>query len=111
VVIDDMDPQDVRSIVRGFVPGSAPRELFDLRALVVASADEVAVITMDGNDTDVLVVGEPPVAGILVMVRRGEVRVDSILAQGRDEMKPYLHEPGGSGMPMIMVPFKTVRRD
>jgi hypothetical protein len=111
VVIDDMDPQDVRAIVRGFVPASALDELFGRQPLEVVSAEEVAVITMDGNDTEVLVVGEPPVAGNLVMVRRGDVRVDTILWQGREEMRAYLHEPEGSGMPMLMVPIKTARRD
>ncbi len=111
VVIDDMDPFDVRSIVRGSVPRTVPAEMFRRRALEVANAEEVAVITMDGNDTDVLVVGEAPVMGNLVMARRGEVRVDHIVSQGRESMRPYLHEPGGSGMPMIMVPLKTVRRD
>ncbi len=111
VVIDDMDPFDSRSIVRGSVPKSVPKELLGRRALEVARVEEVAVITMDGNDTDVLVVGDPPVAGPLVMVKRGDVRVNQIVAQGRESNRPYLDDKAGGGMPMIMVPLKIVRRD
>ncbi len=110
VVIEDMDPLDSRYLIRGRVPMNLPAELWTGTPLEVTGADEVAVVSMDGNDTDALVVCEPPVAGPLLVVRRGQVRVDRIGTLGSDDPKPWLNDRG-SGMPMLMLNPKGLRRD
>jgi hypothetical protein len=108
IVIDDMDPLDASALVLGKVPDSVPTELRQRVALEVASGVEIGIITMDGDDTGNLIVGDPPVQGPLLLASPGEVKVHHIATGKRDEPLPYLHEPGG-GMPMIMVPFKSAR--
>ena len=109
VTIDDMDPFDGKFLVRGRVPSDVPADLLSAAPFEVADSEEVAVVTIDGGDVDLLVVCEPPVTGPLDMARRSEIRVDHIAPMGKEQRQPYL--AGGNGMPMIMVPYKTARRD
>lgn len=109
VVIDDMDPADAALLVLGRVPGHLPQDLLAQAPLEVADESEIAVITMEGDDTGMLVVGVPPITGLFEPALPGEVRVDHI-ATAQDGPRPYMHEQTG-GMPMIMMRQKTVRRD
>jgi hypothetical protein len=108
VQILDMDPLDSASLVVGRVPSGLPEELTAGRPLEVADDSEVVVISIDGQDVNHLVVGEPPVQGLLAVVEAGEVRVDRIARVPAGEPQPFLHEPGG-GTPMIMFPVTTAR--
>ena len=109
IVIDDMYPGDARLLVVGRVPADLLGDLLGRSPLEVADDAEISVITMEGDDTGMLVVGEPPIIGPLLLASPGEVRVDHILT-GQDRPRPYMHDQGG-GMPMLMIPQKTVRRD
>jgi hypothetical protein len=109
IVIEDMYPGDRRLLVVGRVPADLLGELLGRTPLEVADDAEIAVITMEGDDTGMLVVGEPPITGPLLLASPGEVRVDHILT-GQNHPRPYMHDEGG-GMPMLMIPQKTVRRD
>jgi hypothetical protein len=113
VVIDEMDPFDARVLVVGRVPGGLPAELHERGPFLVASDSEIAIISMDGDDTDLLVVGLPPIIGPLLMVQPGEVKDISIeTVKGEEQKQPYLHETrDGHGMPMIMVPIRSARKD
>src|SRR5213078_3097156 len=110
---DNMDPADARLLVVGRVPDGLADELWVMRPLAVSAAVEIGVETMSGDDTDLLVVGEPPVQGPLVMAEPGDVKEVSINGmRDKGKPKPSFLEPGGSGgMPMINVPLKTVRKD
>jgi len=113
VTIDDMDPLDERVLIVGRMPGNLPEELRQLLALEVAGSEEIAIITMNGEDTDKLVVGEPPVSGSLIMASSGEVKVHHIAPRKKNSPQPFLQESASGGMPMIVVPFRSesVRKD
>ena len=55
---------------------------------LVARADEIAIIGMEGGDTDSLVVGEPPVRGPLELATKDEIRVTNMQPDGADRMVP-----------------------
>lgn len=55
---------------------------------LVARADEIVILGMEGGDTDALVVGEPPVRGPLELATQEEIRVTNMQPDGGDRMVP-----------------------
>jgi hypothetical protein len=60
---------------------SAPVEPFP-----VASADEVEILRVEGSDTPALVVGQPPVSGLLLLAVPGEVEILQVNGEDTDSL-------------------------
>jgi hypothetical protein len=92
-------------------PGPAPGgPQPGLEPLEVVGADEVVIEEMDAADVPLLVVGEPPVSGPLVLAGQGEVVIDSLESFPVHDRKPYLHAPR-DGSPMLVAPLVFARGD
>ena len=74
-----------------------------VETLPVATADEIAILHVEGADTQTLVVGELPVQGVLELAAPGEVALTSVQPDIRDNMMPQLHI-GGAQRPLIWAP-------
>jgi hypothetical protein len=79
-----------------FSPGPARDET----PFPVASAREVVIMRVEGDDAGTLVVGELPIQGPLELVGRGEITLTSAQPAPRDNMVPDV-ELNGPGPPMI----------
>lgn len=66
----------------------------------VATSNEVVILHIEGADTGMIVVGELPVQGPLVLVGPGEVVFTSVKPAPPDNMIPEVHA-GGPGAPII----------
>jgi anti-sigma-K factor RskA len=82
--------------VLNFSPGPA----LDEAPFPVASAREIVILRVEGDDAGTLVVGELPLQGPLELVAVGEVTLTSAQPAPRDNMMPDL-ELNGPGPPMI----------
>jgi anti-sigma-K factor RskA len=78
--------------------------------LEVVDADEVVIEELDAADRPLLVVGQPPVTGPLVLAGEGEVVVDHMESFPVHDRKPYLHAPR-DGSPMLVAPMSFARGD
>ena len=66
----------------------------------VATASEVTILRVEGEDTQTLVVGELPLHGPLELAGPGEVALTSVQPDARDRMLPHVRI-GGAHRPMI----------
>lgn len=66
----------------------------------VASANEVVIMRVEGDDTNTLVVGELPLDGPMVLAAPGEITVTSAQPAQRDKMIPNM-DLNGPGPPII----------
>lgn len=66
----------------------------------VATAAEVEILRVEGNDTPTLVVGRLPLQGPLELAGPGEVVLTSVQPDDTDRMLPHVRT-GGSDRPMI----------
>jgi hypothetical protein len=69
----------------------------------VATAAEVTILRVEGNDTHTLVVGELPVQGPLELAGPGDVVLTSVQPDTRDQMMPQVRVDGPH-RPMIWAP-------
>ncbi len=76
-------------------PAPAPVEAYP-----VATADEVVILRVEGEDTQTLVVGELPLHGPMELAGPGEVALTSVQPDARDRMLPDVRI-GGAQRPMI----------
>jgi len=74
----------------------------DLAELPILSADDVELVSLEGNDTRLLVVGNPPVQEPLVLVATGDVTLDSIEPDDDGFVPQARMNPGSSAAPMII---------
>jgi anti-sigma factor RsiW len=79
-----------------------PRVTVAIEVLEVATADEVEIVRVGGADTGTLVIGEPPVQGMLPLVERGEFVVTR-LQPAHDNVLPEVRgaDPSSGANPMI----------
>jgi hypothetical protein len=73
----------------------------------VAAAWEIDIQGIQEADTDLLVVGRPPLTGPVVLASAGEVHLDSV-AKDTDGMMPPPMAPGPNS-PMLVVPVAAAR--
>ena len=66
----------------------------------VASASEIVIMRVEGDDANTLVVGELPLDGPLVLAAPGEITVTSAQPAQRDKMIPNM-DLNGPGPPII----------
>jgi hypothetical protein len=69
--------------------------------LIVASADDIEIISMDDGDREALIVGEPPVRETLELLKAGEVE-DVQFGDGMDGMNPQYFQGNGTA-PMLII--------
>jgi ferric-dicitrate binding protein FerR (iron transport regulator) len=74
----------------------------DIEELAILSAEDVDLISMEENDTRLLVVGNPPVQEPLVLVATGDVTLDSIEPDDDGFVPQARMNPGSSAAPMII---------
>lgn len=102
IVIEQMDPNDVSQLAVRLTD-----DLWTMRTFQVSAVTEIAVESMNGDDTDRLVIGEPPVMGRLVMAQPHEVQDLSVRMSDKRQPEPRLVQTGGvGGMPMLNVSLK-----
>jgi len=83
-------------------PHDPPRPVPEaVEPFLVATADEVEILSIKGADTETVLVGELPVSGPLVMADRGEVE----LARPQPEVRM------GDSPPMVWAPIEKDRSD
>jgi len=94
----------------GPIPGAPPQlegqNRDDLIALAgdlsIIDPNDVDLVSMEGNDYSLLVVGNPPVSEALVLVRAGDVAV------GKTDPDVKFHMPSDpDSSPMIVVPIRS----
>ena len=86
-------PQDT-----GFSPSPEP--------LPVASPEDVDILSVQGRDSHLLVVGEPPLREALIIAAIGDVRVDQVFPDVDGVLPQVLGESENpSGTPMIVAPL------
>jgi hypothetical protein len=73
----------------------------------VATEEEVEILSVQGDDTGTLVVGQLPVTGPLVLAQPGDVTLHSV-RPAADNMVPDV-QLQGTGAPMIWSPMGTDR--
>jgi hypothetical protein len=73
----------------------------------VATADEIAILHVEGDDTATLVVGQLPLNGPLELVEPQEFFLNSVEPDPTDDMVPSFKMDQGS--PMIWAPLKRER--
>ncbi len=78
--------------------------------LPVATAAEVTILRVEGDDTPTLVVGELPLQGPLELAGPGEVVLTSVQPDGRDRMLPHVRMDQGH-RPMIWARVDPDDRD
>jgi hypothetical protein len=81
-------------------PGTPPRPEV-AEPLEVASDADVHIVSMDGDDVDALVTGEPPLSGPLVLASPGEVTLTQV--KEGDAGTPPVRMEDGPTAPMIWV--------
>jgi hypothetical protein len=86
-----------------------PLTVEDAEIFPVATADEIAILHVDGADTQTLVVGELPLQGALELAGPGEVALTSVQPDLRDNMMPLVHI-GGAQRPLIWAPVEQEGR-
>lgn len=64
---------------------SRPTPAVDELVFPVASAHEIEILSVTGDDIGTLVVGEPPVDGPLVLLAPGEVSLTRVHSSGQDD--------------------------
>jgi hypothetical protein len=81
-------------------PRQAPDVPMEISALPIASDDEVAILSVRGQDTPSLVVGALPLQGMLVLVNPGEVSL--IRSTPEEERRPPDVRMIGQETPMVL---------
>ena len=84
--------------------GPAPAPFADVEVLPVATASEITILRVEGADTSTVVVGILPVHGPLLLAGPGDVVLNSVQPDARDQMVPHVRI-GGSERPMIWAPL------
>lgn len=99
-IVQQPVPVPQKQVIQPVVP-AAPLELLE-----VAVAEEVEILRVGGADTSTLVVGEPPVQGMMVIAQPGEVSVTRV-EPAHDNMMPEVRgaDPAGGINPMIWAPI------
>jgi len=80
----------------------------DMEAFPVATAAEVEILSVQGEDTATLVVGELPVQGSLVLLQADELTLTAV-EPARDNMVPEIRK--GISAPMIWAPLDVEREE
>jgi len=75
----------------------------EIEIFPVATADEIAILHVEGADTQTLVVGVLPVQGALELAGPGDVAFTSVQPDIRDNMMPHVRI-GGAERPLIWAP-------
>jgi hypothetical protein len=75
----------------------------DETALVMADANDIDIQSIQDADTELLVVGLPPLTGQLVLASAGEIQLEKV-AKDTDGMMPA-PMAGGPNVPMLCVPM------
>jgi anti-sigma factor RsiW len=83
-------------------PGPAQPDV-DSEPFIVATAEEVEILSVAGADTQTLVVGQLPVGGPLELLQQGEVTVTSVAPAAHDNMVPQMRDRP----PMIWARLET----
>jgi hypothetical protein len=90
--------------VQSVVPASsAPSD--PIQPLMLVSADDIDIVSMDGDDDDALLVGEPPVTGPIVLASNGDIALAK--AEPGKEGIPGVKMKEGVTGPMVVVPLET----
>ncbi len=79
----------------------------DTEVFPVATAEEIAILHVEGDDTGTVVVGRMPVDGPLELAQPGDVLLNSVSPAPGDEMVPDVQWNQGS--PMIWAPVQRER--
>jgi hypothetical protein len=74
--------------------------------LVIASGEDVHIVSMNDADSSALIVGDPPVRGPLELLGPDEVKVNKVEPTD-DGHKGALWPSSGSGTPMIVMPLSA----
>ncbi len=77
----------------------------EIEPLSVVSRDDVEILSMDGDDDDTLVVGEPPVRGPIVLAANGDISLEVIRADPAG--LPGVQMKEGATGPMLVVPIEA----
>lgn len=85
-------------------PGRTGEVAEDDEVFPVATASEVAILTVEGPDAATLVVGELPLQGPLELAGPGDVTLTSVEPDARDNMIPQFVS---TGRPMIWARLET----
>lgn len=101
VTIDAMNPEDASAIVTGQMPEGT---IHDLTELVIATADEIEINSIDDYDMNSLVVGTPPIEGPLVLASEQDVNLDHVEPYD-DGMMSNVYV-SNEGTPMMIVARK-----
>ncbi|MBY0523300.1 MAG: hypothetical protein K2R98_07870 [Gemmataceae bacterium] len=86
-----------------------PQPVVAIKTLPVASDEDVEIVSVDAADIQFLVVGEPPMRGLVVLAAPGDVVLDSIEPDPTDGMMPKtmgMDMNNGNG-PMIVAPLSV----
>jgi anti-sigma factor RsiW len=87
-------------------PGEPPRaEAWE--PLVLASPGDVEIMSVAAEDTDAVLVGDPPLKEALVLASSGDVTVQSV-APDVDGVIPDMSGMTGQASPMIVAPLPAV---
>ena len=81
-------------------PSAAPGE--PAEPLVLASHDDIEIISMNGGDTDALIVGHPPLREPLVLASAEDISVDRVEPDSSSGMMPSVRWWAGIDAPMIV---------
>jgi hypothetical protein len=83
------------------------KEVADTEDFPVATAEEVTILHVEGDDTGTLVVGSLPLDGPLELLEPGEIYLNSVEPAPGDDMVPNVTLSQGS--PLIWAPIKRER--
>jgi hypothetical protein len=83
----------------------APVSPSDDTPLALVDTDDVEIISMDGDDESTLVVGEPPVRGIIILAGNGEIAMVPIDPEQQGMAGVKMKE--GPTVPMLVVPINA----
>jgi hypothetical protein len=75
----------------------------EIEVLQVATAAEVTILRVEGDDTPTLIVGELPLRGLMELLGPGEIALTTVRPDARDQMMPHIRVDGPH-RPMIWAP-------
>lgn len=88
----------------------APAPVAEIEVFPVAAASEITILSVEGADTQTVVVGVLPVLGVLELAGPGEVALTSVQPDVRDRMVPHIRL-GNNQRPMIWAPVDAEASD
>ena len=86
------------------IPAPAPEDVIEVFPVAIAS--EVSILSVEGADTQTVVVGRLPLLGAMELAGPGDVALTSVQPDRRDNMVPHVRI-GGAHRPMIWAPVEA----